>query len=86
MARLETEQAAIAKECTSLLNKAAKKLDKLDPDSQVKLGKLMNMDPESDIKDLVFVYLYSQVLARVRQVLKNIKQGKEFSNPKKNTS
>jgi hypothetical protein len=54
---------------------ALKRMAKLDQNGAQKMVPLINMNMDMEIRDPVFVYLYSQIYSRVKQSLKQAKAG-----------
>jgi hypothetical protein len=53
---------------------ANQKIDKLDEEGRMKIAPYLNLNLNCDIEDIVFVYLNSQIYARIKQIVKNIRK------------
>lgn len=66
MEKVVHENDMVEKELQQLKKVAIKKVSKLDQTRRTKVEWFLNDDPNQDIRDTTFVYLYSQVLINVR--------------------
>lgn len=60
-----------------LLIAAKKKGEKLEKSGQQKIEGLLNNDMTEDIKDVTFVYLYTQILKKINDKLKEFRLKKD---------
>lgn len=74
---LTTENEIVQKELSEIMTVARKKMAKLDKNGVQKMENMVNLNMDADIKDPVFVYLYSQIYARAKQNVKQTKSGEQ---------
>lgn len=76
-AQLTQDNAIVMKELHDIMAVAHRKLSKLDKAAGQRMENMLNLNLDADIRDSVFVYLYSQIYSRVRGNTSAVREGRK---------